>query len=193
MKWRGGRIKTLKHFWKPSLSYFVMQEFSLSECLHFKSFHHKDAPSFWRKIFRQLLFLRLLSFHPGGSSWCGNDDSQNGKQNLNWSNSSRKAFPFGVWHTYICVCVYTHTHVKAWPEIWQWWSLKWELSSRDEAAEAGKGQVGFPGDRAVMVCFLSFYHTPEFGEELPQPELHEPECLWMQYHANRLETGVPTA
>lgn len=39
---------------------------------------------FDEKISRQLLFLSLLfSFHPGVSSWCGDDDVQNGKQTLN--------------------------------------------------------------------------------------------------------------
>lgn len=44
------------------------------------------------------------------STWCGDDNIQNGKQTQNWSSSSRKAFPFGVWHTYIYMYIYAYTY-----------------------------------------------------------------------------------
>lgn len=51
--------------------------------------------------------------------------------------------------------------------------------------------MGFRGRWAVMVCFVSFCHITEFGEELSEPELHELVCLRLQYRANRLETVLP--
>lgn len=79
---------------------------TLSELLFlFRNFHFQSTSvadyfpimtclDFDGNISRQLLFLRpLLSFHLGVSSWCGDNDVQNGKQTLNRASSSRKAFP----------------------------------------------------------------------------------------------------
>lgn len=61
--------------------------------------------------------------------------------------------------------------IKAWPEVPWYWSLKEELRSRGEVAEAGKRQGRIL--RALMICFLSFWHTTEFSEELSEAELHK--------------------
>lgn len=123
------------------------------------------------KISRQLLFLSLLfSFHPGVSSWCGDDDVQNGKQTLNWTSSSRKAFPLGVCCAQICI------NIKAWPEVGWFRSLKEELSNRGETAEAGKRQ-----GRTLRV--------PDCNDLLSQFLAHS-RVLWRAFRGRVTRAGV---
>lgn len=155
-----------RNFYIQSTS--VADYFPIMTCLDFDG-----------KIFRQLLFLSLLfSFHAGVSSWCGDDNVQNGKQTLNWASSSRKAFPFGVWSAQICI------YIKAWPEVGWYWSSKEELSSRGEVAEAGKrwGRI-----LSVLGCddLLSQLLAQNRVSSLKrfQRQSYMSWCVCMQYHA----------
>lgn len=75
---------------------------------------------------------------------------------------------------YMCVL---HTHIKEWLEIWQWWSLKWKLGSRGEAAEAGKEQMRYRECQAV-ICFLSF-HQQNLMKSF-QSQSYRRQCVFMR-------------
>lgn len=105
-----------------------------------------------------------------------------------WTEPVPRGKPFLLGFDVHRLCIY----IKAWPEVGWYWSSKEELGSRGEVAEAGKRRgriLRVPGCDDLLSQLLA--HNRVSSLKRFQRQSYVSWCVCMQYHANRLETGIP--